>query len=228
MAAVESCNLARTKSDLSLTLDDEVEDTCEGTPNPELFESDSGIMIRNRRPKPCLSPSSSSKKKQEKSVEFCSSMKVVLIPSRADYNNADLLRHLWWNSRDYRHFQESAFTEIKFLSVFEGINLEDARNMLYQPSFDRDTSVHVSVPETLPIRLDSPSRDAKFDESSLSLCVPLKDALPLPSDDKFVSDKKGDWINEVGIGAASIVAFSLVIIPAIFSLERWMHTGGIF
>eukprot|EP01035_Chromulina_nebulosa_P016997 gene16997-22496_t len=70
---------------------------------------------------------------RESKVKFNSSLRVILIPSRIDYRSADLIPSLWWSINDYRNFQQSAYSEIRLFSVSEGIPMDEARKMLYQP-----------------------------------------------------------------------------------------------
>jgi len=70
---------------------------------------------------------------RESKVKFNSSLRVILIPSRVDYRSADLIPSLWWSINDYRNFQQSAYSEIRLFSVSEGIPMDEARKLLYQP-----------------------------------------------------------------------------------------------
>jgi hypothetical protein len=62
---------------------------------------------------------------------------VILIPSRIEYKKAKC--DLWWSGKDFFNFQESAISEVRLLSSFENIGYRDARQKLYQPSFDHSS-----------------------------------------------------------------------------------------
>ena len=66
-------------------------------------------------------------------VEFCTSLRIVLIPSRTEYKKAGLYSELWWASIDFMQFQASANSEIRMLASYEGIGAKAARFKLYQP-----------------------------------------------------------------------------------------------
>lgn len=83
--------------------------------------------------------------KRKKSVSFNTNLRVILIPSVVDYHAAGLTKHLWWCGADYQTFQASAFSEIKLLSVFEGIGLNAARKLLYQPDHSRNEKQHAQI-----------------------------------------------------------------------------------
>jgi hypothetical protein len=65
-------------------------------------------------------------------VNFSSSLKVVLIPSRQEYKDAGC--NLWWSSEDFSAFQDSARSEVKTLSLHENIHPKEAKAKLYQPN----------------------------------------------------------------------------------------------
>ena len=45
--------------------------------------------------------------KADRSVRFKTSVKVVLIPARQDYERAELSKSLWWDQHDYEDFKSS-------------------------------------------------------------------------------------------------------------------------
>lgn len=78
-------------------------------------------------------------------VEFSESMRVVLIPSRTDYMAAGLIKNLWWTAPDYLSFQQSAYSEIRLLSVFEGIDPMAAKQKLYGIGSSSMDSIYESL-----------------------------------------------------------------------------------
>lgn len=88
------------------------------------------------------------REQQRKAVNFSTNLKVVLIPSIIDYKSAGIVQSLWWTGADYSSFYASACSEIKLLSVFEGIDIQDAKNRLYQPS--TEDLINSTQMETVP------------------------------------------------------------------------------
>ena len=50
---------------------------------------------------------------KENSIKFSNLVKVVLIPSRIEYEKVDLDKKLWYKDDDYLRFQNDYFKEIK-------------------------------------------------------------------------------------------------------------------
>ena len=75
-------------------------------------------------------------KKSRKSVDFHSALKVVLIPSRCEYKEAGLYDKLWWNTSEFRYFQQQSFSEIMLMAKGENLDVRSARRKLYQPNLD--------------------------------------------------------------------------------------------
>jgi len=71
-----------------------------------------------------------------KQVNFNECVKVILIPSRAEYMKRGLSKHLWWNQQDYFSFQQEARSEIQLYAIVHRITFLEARRKLYQPSTD--------------------------------------------------------------------------------------------
>jgi hypothetical protein len=69
-------------------------------------------------------------------VKFHEFMKVVLIPTKDEYKRARC--DLWWKRGDFLSFQKSAGQELRFLSLTQNINIQEAKRQLYQPRNDED------------------------------------------------------------------------------------------
>ena len=84
-------------------------------------------------------------------VTFQTLVRVVLIPSREEYSQADLHCKLWWTDSDYVSFKLSAVFEVKQLMLsrcFE--SSQQAIQTLYQPGFDVDDVEIVRPPFGCP------------------------------------------------------------------------------
>eukprot|EP01038_Epipyxis_sp_PR26KG_P004251 gene4251-6030_t len=74
--------------------------------------------------------------KSNKNVKFCSTVKVVLIPTVEEYCQASLAEFLWWNSSDFSGFKLSAIEELNLLMEELMIsNIREAMKVLYNPDF---------------------------------------------------------------------------------------------
>lgn len=71
---------------------------------------------------------------ESKQVNFNECVKVILIPSRAEYVKRGLTKHLWWTQQDYFSFQQEARSEIQLYAIVQRISFLEARRKLYQPS----------------------------------------------------------------------------------------------
>lgn len=69
-----------------------------------------------------------------KQVNFNECVKVILIPSRAEYVKRGLAKYLWWTQQDYFSFQQEARSEIQLYAIVQRISFLEARRKLYQPS----------------------------------------------------------------------------------------------
>lgn len=69
----------------------------------------------------------------KRSVKFGQSVAVVLIPTRDEYKEADLVKNMWWDSSDLHDFKASSETELRRVMRGCRVNLSHARTMLYQP-----------------------------------------------------------------------------------------------
>jgi hypothetical protein len=112
---------------------------------------------------PCMGADILEERKSRK-VTFNSNLRVVLIPSTLDYHAAGLVGHLWWGCADYKAFQASAYSELKLLSVFEGIDLRSAKKMLYQPCTPSQEHIY----EAVSSRLDDHQRMSSPESPSSS------------------------------------------------------------
>lgn len=70
--------------------------------------------------------------KADRSVRFKTSVKVVLIPARQDYERAELSKSLWWDQHDFEDFKMDAVGELKATMVTLNLSGRDASIVLYQ------------------------------------------------------------------------------------------------
>ena len=78
-------------------------------------------------------PSSPVTKKVQKTnrVSFFGSVSVVLIPTRTDYNTANLKGTLWWGAANYHEFQKGAIEEIQTAMELKRLSCKSASAQLY-------------------------------------------------------------------------------------------------
>jgi hypothetical protein len=73
----------------------------------------------------------------KKKVRFQLLVRVVLIPSRYEYTDADLFDSLWWQDSDYSAFKASALLELNAMMASPDIRDSlEAIKMLYQPCYE--------------------------------------------------------------------------------------------
>jgi hypothetical protein len=73
----------------------------------------------------------------KKSVRFCKVVKVVLIPSRLEYEECGLGNLLWWRWGDIANFKDAALREIVAIRLKQpSISTRQALSHLYQPSVE--------------------------------------------------------------------------------------------
>lgn len=73
----------------------------------------------------------------ERKVSFHTVVRVILIPSRAEYDSADLTVSLWWDDFDYATFKACAFKELRALMASRGLtDTSEAVKILYQSGYD--------------------------------------------------------------------------------------------
>ena len=73
---------------------------------------------------------------EKRRVSFQPQVRVVLIPCRNEYAEADLLVTLWWEDSDYTSFKTDAVLELKRLMVSRNIrSSKEAIKIMYQPVY---------------------------------------------------------------------------------------------
>lgn len=93
----------------------------------------------------------------KKKVRFQSLVRVVLIPSRYEYADANLFDSLWWEDSDYTVFKASALLELNAMMASPDIRDSlEAIKMLYQPcyeenNFSRPEIDSFTVPRSNPV-----------------------------------------------------------------------------
>jgi hypothetical protein len=79
------------------------------------------------------SPDSVSAQLHKSRVKFNTAVRVVLIPTVAEYRTARLAEALWWADPDYKNFKESALAELReYLNAHPQQNSKSAISHLYQ------------------------------------------------------------------------------------------------
>ena len=72
--------------------------------------------------------------KPKQKVRFDNDVKVVLIPTREEYEEAQLTNLLWWSEDQYKQFKKSALAELKlFLLAYPSLDTKSALKIIYQP-----------------------------------------------------------------------------------------------
>ena len=72
-------------------------------------------------------------KEEKKKVRWHLNVRVVLIPTRDEYEHAGLGNFIWWNEDDYTQFRDSAAFELKRFVEVMSMDLKEAIKILYQP-----------------------------------------------------------------------------------------------
>ena len=80
-------------------------------------------------------PSSPVILKLVKRVRIAPVLSCMLIPTRKEFNDANLSGKLWFNEADYDRFKKAAVSELKFFIGQQGQSLtaREAMTALYQP-----------------------------------------------------------------------------------------------
>jgi hypothetical protein len=85
------------------------------------------------------------KESKKRSVRFQPQVKVILIPSRTEYTDANVPIDLWWRALDYISFKSSAVNELTALMLKKGIcNSKEAIHILFQTGFDCEETLEES------------------------------------------------------------------------------------
>ena len=112
---------------------------------------------------------------EKRRIRFQPAVRVVLIPSRTEYTEADLNVELWWDDSDYSAFKTSAVCELKSLMRLRNLtNSKDAIRILYQPALVGETDPYDEVlMEQRPPhqRCATPSSPASTNEEVANFCI---------------------------------------------------------
>lgn len=74
------------------------------------------------------------KEKKRKHLRFCTDVNVVLIPTVAEYRNANFADALWWAPSAYSEFKRSAIEEIRCaINQRRATDVKSAMQSMYQP-----------------------------------------------------------------------------------------------
>eukprot|EP01006_Ploeotia_vitrea_P041642 TRINITY_DN66558_c10_g1_i1.p1 TRINITY_DN66558_c10_g1~~TRINITY_DN66558_c10_g1_i1.p1 ORF type:complete len:289 (-),score=-6.38 TRINITY_DN66558_c10_g1_i1:97-963(-) len=71
------------------------------------------------------------KKVNKKKLRFNKNVKVILIPTRNEYNDAGLSNSIWWNLNDYNEMKFDAAKDIITIIKSEKVDAKTAMNILY-------------------------------------------------------------------------------------------------
>jgi hypothetical protein len=100
--------------------------------------SDKQPLIRSESDNSYIQQQPSSTKKQ---VRFSAAVRVVLIPTVAEYRQVGLADLMWWSDCHYSEFKTSAVNELKeYMTKHTGSNAKEAIKALYQP-FNSETKL---------------------------------------------------------------------------------------
>ena len=82
--------------------------------------------------------SASDEDQHTKRVTFSTAVKVVLIPTISEYEEAQLCDAIWWEDGDFKSFKKSAIVELRmFMLQNPGLDAKKAVKILYQLPIDR-------------------------------------------------------------------------------------------
>lgn len=121
------------------------------------------------------SPSSGAKRRR--SVSFDGAVKVVLIPTCAEYARAGLARSLWWSEHDCAAFKQQAVVELRAILARYKLDARAAIQMLYQPNpTQADADGPISVPQdtSAPIEGQSQQKQQKDEQADIQGTLSLK------------------------------------------------------
>jgi hypothetical protein len=136
--------------------------SAEKSPIGRLWQSTGNLLFR---------PKDDHEAKQDRSIRFNTSVKVVLIPAREDYERAELSRALWWGEHDYECFKTDAVNELKATMVAYHLSGRDASIVLYQ-GLEADRN---APPKTPSFRLE---------ERAEEVLVALRELVAIKGQDK--------------------------------------------
>ena len=73
------------------------------------------LLNKYKNTEKLLSESNKSREKiyEENSIKFSNLVKVILIPSRMEYENVNLDKQLWYKDDDYIRFKNDYFQEVR-------------------------------------------------------------------------------------------------------------------
>lgn len=109
-------------------------------------------------------------------VRFHESVRVVLIPHRTEYQEANC--SLWYHRLDVFRAQRVAINEIRLLALFQTISLDEAKRKLYQPELDPEAVCWDYLPQgdevqSSPMLSATSSPDMSLSKQRKSMPIPL-------------------------------------------------------
>jgi hypothetical protein len=85
------------------------------------------------------------------SVKFDHKHRVILVPARLDYLNAQLHTELWWQPCDYFHFKSSAKEEVEEMMKKHDLDMKSAMALLFScPSSSATSPTSTTAPPDSP------------------------------------------------------------------------------
>ena len=106
--------------------------------------------------------------KLKRRVNFLPTVRVVLIPSRMEYKDADMAPLLWWEDTDYSAFKKSAIRELKAVMEIQHLtSTKQALQVLYQPGFHIELDFDTSPPPP-PIVVSTAPGNKTLNSTSIS------------------------------------------------------------
>lgn len=125
--------------------------------------------------------------KMKKKIKFSPSVRVVLIPTAIEYEEANICDLIWWKDADYRLFKQDAVQELKsFLIERPDLNAKEAIKLLYQCKFDNEMSEAVSLIDCIASVSSDVTTTNSTDEESVSFYNDSVDSITNPSNDQSI------------------------------------------
>ena len=103
-----------------------------------------------------------------KKVSFRNTVKVLMIPDRAEYRSIDVIKDMWWEDTDYSAFKKSAIVELKGIMALKNFDAKQAQEALYQPGFHVELDLNdVTIGTTPSIVTPIPPHSLIFGEADI-------------------------------------------------------------
>lgn len=112
-------------------------------------------------------------------VRFNTSVRMVLIPTTAEYRLSGLSDDLWWNNSDYKDFKDAAVAELRqYLLENSKVDAKTALNLLYQPGMKCEQESSDRYPQLSAVAEHSPRMPYSDANAPHSVVLIAREPLP--------------------------------------------------